>query len=357
MFNPGFRRFHGSPFALSVKSVKSVVNSVFIHLPPMKFLVAQIGARRGYAVPAILERAGMLEHFYTDMTSDSGLAKWLALCGSRFGLNSALGRLASRRLPESLRTSTSTFLAPSLRHACRLPFSGASSASRFREHLRWSTDLGHAMIGRGFGNTTHLFSMLGECGPLLLEAKRRGLTVVSEVYILLSTERIVTAERRSFPDWEPPQPDPNGIRKEFLDEAAFLAHTDCAICPSAAVRDDLEADFGFTRGRSAIVPYGMDPKWLELTPRPQRGRVLFVGTAELRKGIHYLAMAAEKLRSQGGSYEFRVAGNVSSRIASQRVCRHLTFLGRIPRDQIQEEFAAADVFVLPSLAEGSAEEI
>ena len=321
----------------------------------MKFLVAQIGARRGYAVPAILEGAGMLERFYTDMTGDVGVTKWLARSGSQFGLNGALGRLASRRLPESIRTRTSTFLAPSLRHTCRLAFSSASPSGRFREHLRWSTDLGHVMIERGFGSATHVFSMLGECGPLLVEAKRRGLAVVSEVYILLSTERIVTAERRSFPDWEPPQPDPNGIRKEFLDEAAFLAHTDCAICPSAAVQDDLEANFGFTRGRSAIVPYGMDPKWLELTPRPQRGRVLFVGTAELRKGIHYLAMAAEKLRSQGCSYEFRIAGNVSSRIAGLRPCRHLTFLGRIPRHQIQEEFAVADVFVLPSLAEGSAE--
>jgi len=190
----------------------------------MKFLVAQIGARRGYAVPAILEGAGMLERFYTDMTGDVGVTKWLARSGSQFGLNGALGRLASRRLPESIRTRTSTFLAPSLRHTCRLAFSSASPSGRFREHLRWSTDLGHVMIERGFGSATHVFSMLGECGPLLVEAKRRGLAVVSEVYILLSTERIVTAERRSFPDWEPPQPDPNGIRKEFLDEAAFLAH-------------------------------------------------------------------------------------------------------------------------------------
>jgi len=36
-------------------------------------------------------------------------------------------------------------------------------------------------------------------------------------------------------------------------------------------------------------------------------------------------------------------------------CRHLKFLGRIPRAQIAGEFAAADLLVLPSLAEGSAE--
>ena len=63
-----------------------------------------------------------------------------------------------------------------------------------------------------------------------------------------------------------------------------------------------------------------------------------------------VALAAGRLR-----FEFRVAGNVSSAVAGQSVCRHLNFLGRIPRTEMAREFAAADVFVLPSLAEGSAE--
>jgi glycosyltransferase involved in cell wall biosynthesis len=88
---------------------------------------------------------------------------------------------------------------------------------------------------------------------------------------------------------------------------------------------------------------------------PVCGRILFTGTAELRKGIHYLAMAAEKLVLRGGRYEFRVAGNVERSIANQEQCRHLNFLGRVPRAQIAGEFAAADLLVLPSLAEGSAE--
>jgi glycosyltransferase involved in cell wall biosynthesis len=46
---------------------------------------------------------------------------------------------------------------------------------------------------------------------------------------------------------------------------------------------------------------------------------------------------------------------VTRRVAQQPLCRNLVFLGRVPRERIHEEFAAADVFVLPSLAEGSAE--
>jgi glycosyltransferase involved in cell wall biosynthesis len=82
--------------------------------------------------------------------------------------------------------------------------------------------------------------------------------------------------------------------------------------------------------------------------------VLFAGTANLGKGIHYLAMAVERLIGSGYRYQFRVAGNVTRRVARQPLCRNLQLLGRVPRDRIHEEFAAADVFVLPSLAEGSA---
>ena len=106
-----------------------------------------------------------------------------------------------------------------------------------------------------------------------------------------------------------------------------------------------------------MVPYGMNPYWLTLKSKPQRGRLLFAGTADLRKGIHYLAMAAEKLLSQGLKYEFRVAGNVTDQVRRQPLCRHLNFLGRVPRMNMASEFEAADVPVLPSLAEGSAEAI
>src|SRR5437879_8802661 len=279
----------------------------------MRLIVAQIGARRNYAVPAILEKAGMLEHFYTDMTGDIGIGKWLANCGALLNANGALARLASRRLPETVRAKTSTFATPTLRHACRNLLTARSASAAFREHLRWSNDLGHSMVRRGYGQATHIFSMLGECGPLLLEAKRRGLTVVSEVYILLSAERIVAEERRVFPGWEPPQRDLNGIRAKFPDENLLLTHSDFAICPSEAVRHDLTANFGFPQGRTSVVSYGVNPKWLELESRPQPGRILFVGTAELRKGIHYLALAAEQLAGRGRKYEFRVAGSVSSK--------------------------------------------
>jgi glycosyltransferase involved in cell wall biosynthesis len=321
----------------------------------VKFVVAQIGARRSYAVPAILERAGMLERFYTDITGDNGFATLASGAETLSFLGKGAQRLAGRRLPPNIRSLTTTFPGRSLLRAFRRAIKPLDAVAAFHESVGFSNALGRAMVNCGFGEATHVYSMLGECAPLVVTARERGLTVVSEIYILLSTERILAEERKNFPDWEPDAPDYSAIRQEIGDEDVLLTRTDFAICPSPAVRDDLVENFGFARERTAIVPYGMNPEFLSIRNDPVPGRVLFAGTAELRKGIHYLAMAAEKLIARGLRYEFRVAGNVQHSVVNQNACRHLTFLGRVPRAEMAAEFASADLFVLPSLAEGSAE--
>jgi glycosyltransferase involved in cell wall biosynthesis len=319
-----------------------------------RFIVAQIGARHGYAVPAILEEAGLLERFYTDICGDIGWGRQIAQARFVPGLRSSLSRLAGRRLPRAVRGRTRTFGWPTCRHALRARRTQSDAAAAFREHLRFSDALGRAMARAGYGSATHIYSMLGECAPFLVEGHSRGLKVVSDVYISLSAGRLLAQERRDFPGWEPEVPDLAAIRREALREHVLLTRSHHFICPSPAVQDDLITNFGVSRDRTSLVPYGVHPRWLALEARPARGRVLFVGEANLRKGIHYLALAAEHLRSRGQVYEFRVAGGVTRSVMQQPLCRNLDFLGRIAREAIHEEFAAADVLVLPSLAEGSA---
>jgi glycosyltransferase involved in cell wall biosynthesis len=323
----------------------------------MRFVVAQIGARHGYAVPAMLEKAGMLEHFYTDMAANVGLGRWLVKCGPLLGFRNAATRLAGRRLPDCIRARTTTFARLCYWFAYNYQHTRPNPAARFRGQLRWSNALGAAMVRHGLGNATHLYSMLGECGPLLTESHRLGLGVITEIYILLSTERVIKRETELHSDWEPVPPDLDAVRREFPGEEEFLRRTDFAICPSDAVRQDLQQNFGFPSDRSSVVPYGLDESRFAGPSQPIAGRVLFVGTACLRKGIHYLAMAAEHLHKAGRNYEFRIAGDVTDGVASHPISRNLYFLGRIPRDRILEEYSRADVFVLPSLAEGSAEAV
>ena len=85
-----------------------------------------------------------------------------------------------------------------------------------------------------------------------------------------------------------------------------------------------------------------------------RGRVLFAGHDFLRKGLHYLGMAASLLRERGKRYDFRIAGPADNAVIAHRLCKDLHFLGKLSSSRMQEEFASADVFVLPSLSEGFA---
>jgi len=287
----------------------------------VKFIVAQTGGRRGYAVPAILEKAGMLERFYTDLCADAGLGALLSCSASLPFINGSVRRLRGRRLPKEIRPKTTSFAMPGLVRLLRGVTAAGDAATNFRNALRYSIALGDAMARKGFGEATHVYSMLGECGPLLVEARRRGLKVISEIYILLSTERILAEERKKFPGWEDDAPDFAAVRQEFGFNDLPLGPKDFAICPSEAVRDDLVTNYAVASERTAVVPYGMNPDLLEVRNEPVPGRVLFAGTADLRKGIHYLAMAAEQLRSRGFRGEFRVAGDVRPNVARQPVCR------------------------------------
>lgn len=320
----------------------------------MKFLAIQIGARRGYAVPRNLERAGLLERFYTDAAGNLGVGKLLSYLKPipRFG--EPFGRLAARQIPYEILHCTQTFCGPFLHKLFADRLARQNPEHSYRNAVAYSKALGARMVEAGFGEATHVFSMMGECSPVLCEAKNRALKVVSEVYIVQSANLLLEDIQR-FPEWQPPSFDFERVREEMSPINPLFAYSDFFICPSEAVQDDLVMNWGVAIERIALVPYGMNPKWLEMQTQPKTGRILFVGTADLRKGIHYLAMAAEKLKRRGRNYEFRVAGNVSEQVRRQPACKHLNFLGRVPRDRIHEEFQLADVFALPSLAEGSAE--
>jgi glycosyltransferase involved in cell wall biosynthesis len=132
--------------------------------------------------------------------------------------------------------------------------------------------------------------------------------------------------------------------------------SDLYFCPAPSVARDLADIPGFDPSRVRLVPYGISGV-LRWRPKPIRGRVLFVGAAGLRKGLPYLAEAARVLKGRRPEIEIVVAGYASLEIRQRPETRDLQFLGVLGREAMADEFARADVFCLPSLAEGSATSI
>src|SRR5690242_5550300 len=112
---------------------------------PPKYVVAQIGARRGYAVPNILASNGMLARFYTDVSGNLGLGRAVSLAAS---MSPALQRLSNRHVPDSIAPLTTTFPLRTAAYHCRESFT-RDHLSRYRANLEWQSALGRAAARLG----------------------------------------------------------------------------------------------------------------------------------------------------------------------------------------------------------------
>jgi glycosyltransferase involved in cell wall biosynthesis len=317
-----------------------------------RFIAVQTGARRNYAVPSILEKAGMLEAFYTDLCANAGLGAVLDSFCPQPLRRGALSKLLNRRVPPNIQQKVHTFDWVALRYLARQRLAGNNRTKQHEALIKYNLEFGQAMAWEGLGQATHIFCMFGEGTDFLEFAKKQNLLIIIEVYASPFNHKIFQSERKNFSDIEPPIPE--GIIQadyNWFDKVCKL--TDIFIAPSHFVERGLLEEFGVERKKCYKVPYGVGDSWLTLSNHPTKGCVLFVGKAALGKGIHILGMAAEKLSHR--NYEFRVAGGVSDVVRQHRLTQRLNFLGRVPRTDIQQEFAQADIFVLPTLAEGSAE--
>jgi glycosyltransferase involved in cell wall biosynthesis len=312
----------------------------------MKIIVIQSGARHRYAVPRILHEAGCLESLYTDSNGSYGIGRLLS-CLPGWLLPAPARRLSGRKVlglhSDRVRCTDIT-----------LPFAPLLSFGWpwFKSDLLRDRLFSCALKRWGFGQASMVYSMFGEGWPFIESAKQHGLKVALEIFINPITHRILERERRRFPDWE--LPDDSDFEAMEIEIDKRIAVADFLLCPSTSVVDGLKCYPSFQEKKTRVVPYGhaIDVTWQQCQPIP--GRVLFGGSATLRKGIHYFARAAEVLSRKAAGYDFRVAGSASQSVRERPECQCLTFLGPLPRSEFLTELRAAHVFALPTLAEGSA---
>jgi glycosyltransferase involved in cell wall biosynthesis len=316
-------------------------------------IMVQYGARRMYAVPAALAREGRLEAFYTDFCVTPALRPLVGLVPRSLGRAASV--LARRTPPPEVLPRTRSF--PSWTRDMGRALKTHDPMERLHALEAAHERAGRRFLQAGFGNATHVLSIFGEGRGLLEAARDRGLEVVIDVNIALSTERILQEETRRHPGWgraiyfgEMLQTDGKYRRPSdfILDVASRL------LCPSEFVRDDLVNTYGVPIERTRLVPYSVHDSWFALENRPEPGRVLFAGSPDLRKGIHVLAEAARILEARGRRYQFIVVGSASEAVRSRPETAALTFLGKLGSAQLRAELARADLFCFPSLAEGSA---
>jgi glycosyltransferase involved in cell wall biosynthesis len=318
-----------------------------------------LGARMHYAVPRLLYEAGLLERFFTD-----------SYIGNKPWLESILRSVPERRAPRGLlrwlgrkdavlpANKVSSFEALGLWYAWarKRAKTHAGMEAVYREMAqRFSaailrTGLGEAPIIWGFDNASlELFQAARACGRQC---------ILEQTILPPELEfKLVREELARWPGWQP------GLSIPELDHSAIdraereRALADCIVAGSDFVREGLE-QCGVPPGKIRVVPYGVDvnhfsPPAIHQRDRSAPLRVLFVGEIGLRKGVPDLLEALAQLGP--ARVEARFAGKVSlDHKRLDRFAHVATFLGPVPRLQMPEIYRWADVFVLPSIIEGSA---
>lgn len=319
-----------------------------------KYVVAGPGARMHYAIPRMLNEAGMLAHFYTDICASVGWRRLAGLIpeGRRpLPLRRLLGRI-----PEGIPAGRiTTFPGFALRYWLRERRS--RSVADANEVYLWAGQRFCSLVAsHGFGDATGVYVFESAGLEILQRAKRLGLKTVTEQSIAPReiTFRILAEEYDRFPGWEAGMPNAAAVGVLTAREREEWALSDVILCGSEFVAGGI-GECGGPRTRCTIVPYGVDARFANNEPRLRGGarlRVLTVGEVGLRKGSQYVLEAAKKL---GCAAEFRVVGQIRLRgQAVQMLSEHLQLCGPIPRAEMQKQYEWADVFLLPSLCEGSA---
>lgn len=301
----------------------------------MRVIVCQRGARHRYAVPRILEEGGILEALYTDSCEKSILGRLTNFLPFKWG---ALGRLAGRKVTG---ISEKRFK--------------ASDRIAFQTLMGRQLDFSEDCIRWGLRDADWVYSMFGSELGFLRHAKSSGLKIAVDVIINPLCYRIVANEVSRVGPWgrgSHSTGEQQNIMEGYMREVFSLS--DSLLCPCKSVVDGLCEFMPSVAGRAVVLPYGSSLSLVESPSSPVPGRVLFVGTDPVRKGMHYFAEAAALVRQELPNSEFVVAGMSSDDVIGMPFAEELTFLGRLPMNLIHEEFARAQVFCLPSLAEGQA---
>jgi glycosyltransferase involved in cell wall biosynthesis len=326
----------------------------------MKVVVVHRGSRDAYQAACALQEAGMLDRLVTDLywPADRSAANY----AKRF-LPAALGRALMKR------------------YAAGLPSQKVDTAS-FRGFLSHALEFSPVPFAWKRGATRRTDAALGRRAGRL--AVRNGSALMSYSYyahtafqhqpegrprILFqlhphpaSVRRILESELAAHPDcaesllkeWELSLP-----QEDFDRLSAEALQAEYCICASSFTRRTL-VENGVDERKIHVIPYGVDLDRFSpglrgprdgASPATRRLRLLFTGRINQRKGIKYLLEALRLLKTR--QIEVQVCGRVVDDLRLFKPFEdQVKITPSVSHAELVEAYRAADLFVLPSVAEG-----
>jgi glycosyltransferase involved in cell wall biosynthesis len=329
-----------------------------------RVLVAQLGARKHYQEPALFHNWGVLDGLYTDFyCGHNPIFNFLRKLVFQPYLPNMVKKILDRYDPGLSRARIVQFPTFGYHYLKKMRQSSPEKAAQvfiwggktFCQHI----------IEYGLGTANTIYGFNSACLELFEYAKQREMRCILDQTLADSAQvyQLLLDEEQRWPGWSVTPFRVNTADRDLMyREQREQDIADAIVCGSEFVADSLSAR-GVDAKKISIIPLGRLkgevpqlylPNSLTSEIRADGLKILFVGSVGLRKGIPYLLQA---LRNLKGNLPFtcKVAGTVEINparvIEYQDVCE---FLGRVPRSQVKDLYGWADVFVLPSICEGSA---
>ena len=144
-----------------------------------------------------------------------------------------------------------------------------------------------------------------------------------------------------------------------MSERAALATARAVIATSQHTADVLAADYGVPAARLFVAPPGTDPR-TRACGNPRRPALLTVATVTPRKGHDILVAALAQIKDL--SWTSTIAGSLTRapetvaalrrQLADGGVADRVTLTGELSAEALEDVYAGAGLFVLPSRYEG-----
>lgn len=317
-----------------------------------------------------LASAGELNAFITGYYHKP--APWhdcVAKIGNKGG--SLVGQLQRRRIdgvmPEKVSPSAAYDFSIRLENkvAAKLPVLRSRLARRRTEQFDRIVASRLPRFVAGGANVALFFSDVGS-GLAMAEARKQGLKVVLSMVTGHMDEEteILAREKTRVPEFFPVY---LGDGSLDMDELAWLhnrrrrdlAQADLVLVPSKHIARQVVERSGVPENRVRVIPYAADPDRFRPVEKPENQnatecRFLFAGGITQRKGLSDLLAAWRQARRPGWSLSLvgeaprSALGLIPADDPSLRV------LGRVAYGEMPALMASHDIFVFPSLFEGSA---
>jgi starch synthase len=319
-------------------------------------IVAHPGTQHSYQTALGLQEAGMLKEYITGF--------YYKKSGSISSLLHVLPAKFSARLERELNRRRRGELDDNLIRTVPIPELAYVSFARLRFLQRWSVNIFHLrneMFDRSVarivqmqrpeavicynGSALNTFKMAKEIGVVCILDQTLG--HLREGFEIAQEEAVLHPEFADSIVYDGMAQIMDRCNSEALDADRILAG-------SEYVRDSLVAN-GVLPSRVAILHYGADTERFYPVSKSdhRKFRILFVGGISQRKGIKYLLEAFRRLRLQNAELILvgGIVGNGNGLRPYQDIFKHVP---NVPHNEVHVWFQSADVFVYPSLYEGSA---